>query len=331
MKMPDRRITRGYASDLIHRNYFHFNAGVLKRATEAYAQHINNGGYMMLAMAGAASTAEIGISLGEMIRQDKIHCISCTGANLEEDVFNLVAHDAYEQINDYQDLAPEDEMRLMEKHLNRVTDVAIPEQEAMTPIETAITDLWKKESEAGNSRFPFEYLYELLNKGKFKKYYQIDPKNSWMLAAAEKNLPIVTPGWEDSTLGQVFSAMCKKGDLDYSCVKYGPEAYGFLIDWYMKESKKHPMGFFQLGGGIAGDYSICVVPLIEQDMKEKNTRKLDYFCQIRSGQTSNGNYSDAPGREKITWGKTTPKTKMFDIVSDFTICAPLMFDAILGL
>src|SRR5690348_14079145 len=147
----DKRITHGPASDVIHRNFFHFNAGVLKNATEAFAAHIKSGGYMMLAMAGAASTAEIGISLAEMIRQDKIHCISCTGANLEEDVFNLVAHDEYQRIDNYQDLSPEDEMKLMENHLNRVTDVAIPESAAMTPIEDAIIKLWEQESKAGRS------------------------------------------------------------------------------------------------------------------------------------------------------------------------------------
>lgn len=326
----EQRITRGPTSNFIHRNYFHFNSGVVKRATEALASHLDKGGKLMLSMAGAASTAEIGISLAEMIRQDKVHLISCTGANLEEDVFNLVAHNAYERVDDYQDLTPEDEMKLFENKLNRVTDVAIPEEEAMTPIEDAVIKLWEDASDLYQRMFPFEYLYKLLKLTKIRKHFQIDPRNSWMLAAMEKNLPIVTPGWEDSTLGQVFSALAKKGKIDYNCVKYGTEAYSFLIDWYIKTSKSSKMGFLQLGGGIAGDYSICVVPLIAQDMKMEDIRKLDYFTQIRLGQTSAGNYSDAPGREKITWGKLTPKSQMFDIVSDFTIVAPLIFDAILG-
>ena len=67
-------------------------------AAKGYVAHLDNGGKMMITLGGAMSTAELGLSLAEMIRQDKVHLITCTGANLEEDVFNLVAHDYYERV-----------------------------------------------------------------------------------------------------------------------------------------------------------------------------------------------------------------------------------------
>src|SRR5687768_12979262 len=81
--------------DFIKHHYRHFNAASVVDASEAYISHLQSGGSMMVTLAGAMSTAELGLSLAEMIRQDKVQAISCTGANLEEDVFNLVAHDFY--------------------------------------------------------------------------------------------------------------------------------------------------------------------------------------------------------------------------------------------
>ena len=57
---------------------------------------------------GAYATA-----LAEMIRQDKVHAIVCTGANLEEDIFNLVAHDYYERVPHYRHLTADDEQALL--------------------------------------------------------------------------------------------------------------------------------------------------------------------------------------------------------------------------
>ncbi|MEI6766626.1 MAG: deoxyhypusine synthase family protein [Bacteroidota bacterium] len=311
-------------------NFLHFNAGVVKRAAQAYVKHLDEGNKMFLAMAGAMSTAELGITLAEMIRQDKIHAISCTGANLEEDLFNLVAHNHYENVPNYRHLTAQDEEDLLKRQLNRVTDVCIPEEEAMIRIEAHVFDLWQKAEAEGKRYFPYEIMYQLIRSGIIEKYYQIDPRNSWMLAACEKNIPIFVPGWEDSTLGNVFLAKHLKGMIkDPGIFRNGIEAMGVLLDWYRKNTAENSVGFFQIGGGIAGDYPICVVPIITQDLKEK-AKVWSYFCQISDSTTSYGSYSGAVPNEKITWGKLNKDTPNFIIESDATIVAPLIFGYILG-
>jgi deoxyhypusine synthase len=317
-------------SSFIEKHYRHFNAATLVNASKAYKKHIENGGKMMITLAGAMSTAELGISLAEMIRQDKVQIISCTGASLEEDVFNLVAHNHYKYIPNYRDLNPEEEWKLFESGFNRVTDTCIPEEEAMRRIERHILKLWKEADEKGERYFPHEYFYRLLLSGELKQYYQIDPKDSWLLAAAEKNLPIVVPGWEDSTIGNVFAAHCLMGELKTSIVKSGIEYMMMLAQWYQKNSQGKGVGFYQIGGGIAGDFPICVVPMLIQDMKIKNTPFWAYFCQISDSTTSYGSYSGAVPNEKITWGKLSPNTPRFVIESDASIVVPLMFAYILG-
>jgi deoxyhypusine synthase len=330
MKQKNRNLATGSVAKFVQKNYHHFNASVLREATDAYIHLLNNNGQMFVSLAGAMSTGELGISLAEMIRKKKIHGISCTGANLEEDVFNLVAHDSYVALPDYRNLTPEDDKKLKDKNLNRVTDVAVP-GEAMKPIEDEITNLWKDAKRAGERKFPHEFLYELLLSKTLESSYQIDPKNSWMLAAAEVDLPIVVPGWEDSTLGNVFAAMCLNGDLDYSIMRGGIEYMMELAIWYDETSRSHDIGFFQVGGGIAGDFSICVVPMLQQDMHKKDTKLWSYFCQISDAVCSYGGYSGATPNEKITWGKIGPKTPSFVIESDASIVAPLIFAQILGL
>src|SRR5947199_131118 len=96
----------GSISQLIDRNFRHFNAAALKDAADAYIAHLDGGGKMMITLAGAMSTAELGLSLAEMIRQDKVHAITCTGANLEEDLFNLVARSQYERIPHWEIFMP---------------------------------------------------------------------------------------------------------------------------------------------------------------------------------------------------------------------------------
>lgn len=314
----------------ISHNFRHFNAAVVKDASDAYANHIDKGGKMFLALAGAMSTAEIGITLAEMIRNDKIHAISCTGANLEEDLFNLVAHDYYERVPHYRFLSEKDEEGLLKRKLNRVTDTCIPEEEAMRRIERHVFEFWKKAEENNKRYFPYEYMYQVIRSGALKKHYQIDPKNSWMIAACEKNIPIFVPGWEDSTTGNVAVADFRRGRIkSTNIIKSGLETMNFLIDWYKENTQKSSIGFYQIGGGIAGDFPICVVPLIEQDLKEK-ARLWGYFCQISDSTTSYGSYSGAVPNEKITWGKLGKDTPRFIIESDATIVAPLMFAYILG-
>ena len=143
--------TSGAISEFIDRHYRHFNAAVLKDAADAYIAHLDAGGKMMITLAGAMSTAELGVSLAEMIRQNKVHAITCTGANLEEDLFNLVARSQYERIPNYRELSPQAEEDLLQRHLNRVTDTCIPEDYAIRKIEKVVIEEWmaagdKKES-----------------------------------------------------------------------------------------------------------------------------------------------------------------------------------------
>jgi deoxyhypusine synthase len=317
-------------SAFIEEHYRHFNAASLVDAAKGYCAQMDAGNKMMVTLAGAMSTAELGRSLAEMIRQDKVHLICCTGANLEEDVFNLVAHDFYERVPNYRELSAKDEEALLKRHLNRVTDTCIPEHEAMRRMEKAMLEVWIAADKKGERYFPHEFLFQVLRSGKYKKYYQIDPKNSWMLAAAEKNIPMIVPGWEDATLGNMYAAATMREDVkNVHTVRTGIEYMRFLADFYQKTTAKKGLGMFQIGGGIAGDFPICVVPMLHQDLG-LNARLWSYFCQISDSTTSYGSYSGAVPNEKITWGKLGAKTPKYIIESDATIVAPLIFAYVLG-
>jgi deoxyhypusine synthase len=319
----------GPISQFINHHYRHFNSATLKDAAEGYKQHLDKGGKMMITLAGAMSTAELGISLAEMIRQNKVHAITCTGANLEEDIFNLVAHEDYVRIPNWRELTADDEMALLDKHLNRVTDTCIPEEQAIRKLEKFVLEKWETATAAKQSFFPHEFFYQILRDKSLESSYQIDPKNSWMLAACEKNLPIFVPGWEDSTLGNIFAGRLIEGKIKKDCLKVGVEYMVELAGWYQKTENKQGIGFFQVGGGIAGDFPICVVPMLQQDL-ERDTAKWSYFCQISDSTTSYGSYSGATPNEKITWGKLDKSSKRYIIESDASIVAPLMFAYILG-
>ncbi|AOM77727.1 homospermidine synthase (spermidine-specific) [Pedobacter steynii] len=321
--------TRGPISQFMEKHYLHFNAAAMMDAAKGYETHLDEGGKMMITLAGAMSTAELGISLAEMIRQDKVSIISCTGANLEEDIMNLVAHSHYKRVPNYRDLSPQDEWDLLENHYNRVTDTCIPEEEAFRRLQKHIHKIWTDAEKAGERYFPHEFMYKMLLSGDLEQYYEIDPKNSWMLAAAEKNLPIVVPGWEDSTMGNIFASYVMKSELTATTMKGGIEYMGYLADWYIKNSSGKGIGFFQIGGGIAGDFPICVVPMLYQDMEMENIPFWSYFCQISDSTTSYGSYSGAVPNEKITWGKLDINTPKFIVESDATIVAPLIFSWIL--
>jgi deoxyhypusine synthase len=316
-------------SDFIEKYFLHFNSATLVDAAKGYVAHLKDGGKMMITMGGAMSTAELGKILAEMIRQDKVSVISCTGANLEEDIMNLVAHSHYKRIPEYRDLTPQQEWELLENHLNRVTDTCIPEEEAFRRIQQHIEKIWKNADDKGERYFPHEYMYQMLRSGVLEQYYEIDPKDSWMLAAAEKNLPIIVPGWEDSTMGNIFAANVIKGNLKASTMKTGIEYMIYLTEWYRKNSGGKGVGFFQIAGGISGDFPICVVPMMYQDLEWEDVPFWSYFCQISDSTTSYGSYSGAVPNEKITWGKLDIDTPKFIIESDATIVAPLVFAYIL--
>jgi deoxyhypusine synthase len=318
-------------SDFLRHHYRHFNAAAVIDAADAYSNHLRSGGKMLVSLAGAMSTAELGLSLAEMIRQDKVDIISCTGANLEEDIFNLVAHDYYERVPHYRDLTPAGEQALLDRHMNRVTDTCIPEMEAMRRMENVMLKQWMTADAAGERYFPHEFFFRALQSGELKQHYQIDPKDSWMIAAMEKNIPIIVPGWEDSTLGNMYASHVITGEIkNVHTVRTGIEYMTTLATWYQKTAPSAPIGFFQIGGGIAGDFPICVVPMLHQDLQLSDIPVWGYFCQISDSTTSYGSYSGAVPNEKITWGKLAADTPKFIVESDATIVAPLIFALILG-
>jgi deoxyhypusine synthase len=324
------RGTRGPVSSFLDHHFRHFNAASVVEAARAYARHVDEGGAMMVTLAGAMSTAELGLSLAEMIRQGKVHAITCTGANLEEDVFNLVAHDHYVRVPHYRDLTPADEQALLERHLNRVTDTCIPEGEAMRRIERFLIEEWQAADAAGERRFPHEFFYRALRRTDLQACFQVPAADSWLYAAMERDLPIVVPGWEDSTLGNMYASRCLAGEIkNPHTVRSGIEAMMELATWYAKTAESRSIGFFQIGGGIAGDFPICVVPMLRQDM-QRQVPLWGYFCQISDSTTSYGSYSGASPNEKITWEKLAIDTPKFVIESDATIVAPLVFAYVLG-
>ncbi len=322
----------GRISDFLKQHFRHFNAATLIDAADAYRHHLEGGGRMFVAMAGAMSTAELGVSLARMIREDKVHAISCTGANLEEDLFNLVAHNDYKRISNYQDLTPADEKALLDQQANRVTDTCIPEMQAMRRVETVLAAEWQAADREKRRLFPHEFFYKVLRDETLQTHYQIDPGSSWLYEAMKKDLPMVVPGWEDSTLGNIYAVHCMNGAIqNVHTVRSGIEYMTSLAGWYTTTSPRHSIGFFQIGGGIAGDFPICVVPMLRQDLKRKELPLWGYFCQISDSTTSYGSYSGAVPNEKISWGKLSADTPRFMIESDATIVAPLVFAIVLEL
>jgi len=300
--------TKGAITNFIEKYYLHFNAAALVDAAKGYEEQLDNGAKMLVSLAGAMSTAELGKIFAEVIRQDKVQIISCTGANLEEDIMNLVAHSHYKRVPNYRDLTPQDEWDLLEKGLNRVTDTCIPEEEAFRRLQEHIFKIWKDADDKGERFLPHEFMYKMLLSGVLEEYYEIDLKDSWMYAAAEKNLPIICPGWEDSTMGNIFASYVMKGELKASTMKSGIEYMTFLADWYTANSENGG------GGGGGGD-----------------TPFWSYFCQISDSTTSYGSYSGAVPNEKITWGKLDINTPKYIIESDATIVAPLIFAYLLDM
>jgi deoxyhypusine synthase len=312
--------------NFINSNFKHFNSRILKDASNEWVNHLQNNGKMFLAMGGAMSTAEIGISLAKAIRNNKIHAISTTGANLEEDIFNLFANETYQQIDDWEHLTVDKEIQIE----NRVLDVCIPES-VMRHVEEMILPLWLQAEENNRSYFPHEYFFQLLDTTPFKN---LNVSNSWLAAAKEKNIPIYIPGWEDSTMGNILvSKVLRKKIKSFDIIKSGLDYMHHLVDWYSDTSQNHKMGFFQIGGGISGDFPICCVPLINQDLYDFEDYKIvdfwKYFCQISDGHKSYGSYSQAGPSEKITWGKLGVDSEMFSINSDATIVFPLIIEYIL--
>lgn len=322
----------GEVTKFLKEHYRHFNAASVIDAADGYINHIKTGQKMMVTLAGAMSTAELGRSLAQMIREDKVHAISCTGANLEEDVFNLVAHNDYKRVPQWRSLTPQDELELYNNGYNRVTDTCIPEDTAMRRIEKEMLKYWQEADQKNQTLAPYQFFWKILKDAEVVKNFQIPKENSWLYAAMEKDLPIFTPGWEDSTLGNMYTAAHISGKVqNVHTVESGIQTMVRLAKWYEQAAGDDGVGFFQIGGGIAGDFPICVVPMLHQDLKKDHIPLWSYFCQISDSTTSYGSYSGATPSEKITWGKLGVETPQFVIESDATIVAPLIFAQVLGL
>ena len=318
-------------SDFLNQHFRHFNARELVAAAKSYRQFVSQpaNGKMMVTLAVAMSTGELGLSLAEMIRQDKVHAITCTAANLEEDMFNLVAHDEYKIVEDWRALSVDDEIQLRDQGYNRVTDTCIPET-VMRHIEGRLMSKWKEAAEQDLQRMPVDFMFDLLDDPTLEEHYQIPRENSWLAAAKDKGIPVFTPGFEDSTLGNIYAARVIDGSLSgHGALAHGTAQMERLAGWYRENANSSPIGFFQIGGGIAGDFPICVVPMLIQDLK-LDTPLWSYFCQISDAVTSFGGYSGAVPNEKITWCKLEGSAPKFMIQSDASICAPLIFAYVLG-
>jgi deoxyhypusine synthase len=313
--------------EFVLRNYRNFNARVTRDALLAYWRHVEGGGRMFWAVAGAMSSAQLGITLAPAIRAGLVHGLSVTGANLEESLFRLAAHRSYRDFPDYRYFTKDDDTRILEERMRRVTDTSIPEDEAFRAVEKYIVPMWTEATRAGTRRFWHEYFYELVQ-ALPAELHEGPAEESWLLAAARANLPMVVPGHEDSTFGNIFASHVKTGECAASIVKSGIEYMAAFYDQYRELSAGKGVGFFQIGGGIAGDFPICVVPSIKYDLGQE-VKPWAYFCQISDSTTSYGSYSGATPNEKITWDKLTRETPMFVIESDATIVAPLMLAALL--
>ena len=313
--------------EFVLKNYKNFNARATRDALIAYWDHIERGGKMFWAMAGAMSSAQLGVTLAPAIRAGLVHGLSVTGANLEESLFRLVAHHGYKDFPEYRYFTKQDDTKILADRMRRVTDTSIPEDEAFRAVEKVIVPMWTDATKAGHRHYWHEYFYDLIQEIG-TELYEGNPEECWLLAAARAKLPMVVPGCEDSTFGNIFASHVKLGECSASIVKSGIEYMGALYDQYRELSAGAGVGFFQIGGGIAGDFPICVVPSIKYDL-DQPVKPWAYFCQISDSTTSYGSYSGATPNEKITWDKLTEDTPMFVIESDATIVAPLLLSALL--
>jgi len=350
--------------------YLHYNAGELKRACKSLTSFMDEGNKLFVAIGGAFSTSQGAKYLAEAIRQNKVHAISCTGANIEEDLFNLVGRKDYIAVPNHAYSTPEENLQFRLKGFNRVTDTCFDDTMIVGKIEDKIFKLWRRDtllSEYPDSKnykkYWHEYFYELLLSGVLVDKYQIDPKDCWVLAAAEKNIPLYVPGAEDSTLGNAFAKYVIDGRVSNNVIKNGIDYMIHLVKWYKDNARieenatlpkyvkddyelmkklseqvngvsnvgKCDIGFLALGGGIASDFPICVLPMLHYDMDDWNMKHWSWYCQITESQESYGGFSGCTPVEKISWSKLQIDTPKFTINSDYTIVAPLLFGYLLNL
>ncbi|HBD05549.1 TPA: deoxyhypusine synthase [Candidatus Uhrbacteria bacterium] len=317
----------------------HCNGGAALQAALWLKQHLDSGGKFVVTIAGALSSFQVGVMLAELIRKNKVHLISATGANHEESYYRYVAHSHYAYIPRYTELTPEQEAELRDTGLRRITDTFLPEDESVRIMEPHLLKMWQDAQQKGERYFPHEYFRRLFSENLVQADPNANPNECWAYAAYKHNIPIVIPGFEDSTMGNIFSSYTyagkhkKEGDvlLNQNIMKTGLEYFHFLYDWYMEESKDTPIAFLQLGGGIAGDFPICIVPSLKHDLRVHGVRDWAGFIEIGSSPMSFGSYSGAGGKEKITWDKLSTESYYQIIQSDVTVVFPWLAAVLLDL
>lgn len=331
--------SRAPVSAFAKRTLNHCNGGATLQAALWLKEHLRSGGKLVVTIAGALSSFQVGVMLSELIRRNKVHLISATGANHEESYYRYVAHSHYSYIPRYTELTPEQEAELRDAGLRRITDTFLPEDESVRIMEPHLLEMWKSASKNGERYFPHEYFRRLFAEGRIKPDKGANPEDCWAYAAYKKNIPIVIPGFEDSTMGNIFASYTYSGRyrkdksvvLDPTLMKGGLEYFTFLYDWYMESAKSAPIAFLQLGGGIAADFPICVVPSLKHDLQLPRVRDWAGFIEIGSSPMSYGSYSGAGGKEKITWDKLSTGSYYQIIQSDVTVVFPWIAAVLLDL
>ena len=317
----------------------HCNAGSAVAAAYALRDHLAKGGKLFVTLAGALSSFQVGKLLAELIRQGKVHGISTTAANFEESFYRYVAYSHYKYIPRYTELTPAQEDELRRAGYRRITDTFLPEEESVRIMEPHFAKMWQEASARGESYLPHEYFFRLLSEKLITPDPAGDPRTCWALAAWEKGIQVVIPGFEDSTMGNIFASYSYTGSLkgkdevhvSPSVVKSGISYMHSMYDWYQKNASAPGIGFLQLGGGIAGDFPICVVPSLKHDLLLKDVMDWASFTEIGSSPMSYGSYSGAGGKEKITWDKLSEDSQYTNIQSDATIVFPLIAAILLEL
>jgi len=326
-------------SAFAERTLNHCNGGATLQAALWLKDHLDHGGKLVVTIAGALSSFQVGVMLADLIRQDKVHLISATGANHEESYYRYVAHSHYAYIPRYTELTPEQEAELRDAGLRRITDTFLPEDESVRIMEPHLLKMWQDAEKKGERYFPHEYFRRLFSEGLIKADPKANQDDCWAYAAYKKNIPIVIPAFEDSTMGNIFASYTYDGKyrqpksvvLNQNLMKGGLDYFTSLYDWYMETSKNHPIAFLQLGGGIAADFPICVVPSLKHDLQVAKVRDWAGFIEIGSSPMSYGSYSGAGGKEKITWDKLSTKSYYQIIQSDVTVAFPWIAAILLGL
>lgn len=321
----------------------HCNGGATVRSGLYLRQHLLNGGKMFLTMSGAGSSFQMGKTISELIRAGKVHGISVTGANMEESLYRYVAHSQYAYIPKYAKLTAEQEEELRTVGIRRITDTFLPEEESVRVVLDALMQLWTQAQEQGKSYLWHEYFFQLFERGLVQKDPEAREEDCWLFNAWKYKIPVYVPGWEDSTMGNIFTHACYTGEhpflaqykleepISKDVVKRNFEYMHHIAERYMDTAKSDSrIAFLQLGGGIAADFPICVVPHIKHDFlaeepdatKDASVQPWACFVEINSGDMSYGSYTAAGYDEKITWDKFAPGSFGQQIHGDYTVIFP---------